>query len=101
MSYDRIMRTRRVTISVANGLHARPVAELARLALDSAHPVTIAGASGAVVDLSSILAVMELGFAAGDQVTLTTPEHAEADALLDDLVAVLDPQRDHAGTAGS
>lgn len=87
------MPTRRVTISVADGLHARPVAELARIVLAHAGPVTMEAASGAVVDMSSVLAVMELGFSSGDEVVLTTAEHPEADALLDALAAVLDPQR--------
>lgn len=95
MSYDRIMPTRRVIISVADGLHARPVAELARITHAYALPTTIQSASGAVVDLSSVLAVMELDFAAGDEVILATVEHPSAYALLEDLTAVLDPDRCH------
>lgn len=91
VSYDRIMPTRRVTISVADGLHARPVADLARIALAHTHPVTMEATSGVVVDLSSVLAVMELGFSRGDEVILTTPDDPSADFLLDALTAVLDP----------
>lgn len=91
MSYDLIMPTRRVTITVADGLHARPVAELARIALAHTAPVTIEAASGAVVNTSSVLAVMDLGLSTGDEVILTTAEHPAADALLEALAAVLDP----------
>lgn len=93
------MPTRRVTISVADGLHARPVAELARIALAHTLPITMQSASGEVVELSSVLAVMEAGFSMGDEVTLTTAEHPSANALLDDLAAVLDPHRCGASSA--
>jgi len=86
------MPTRRVTISVADGLHARPVAELARIALSHTEAVTMEAASGAVVDMSSVLAVMDLAVGLGDEVVLATADHPEAGALLDALAAVLDPQ---------
>lgn len=45
--------------------------------------------SGAEVDLSSVLAVMDLALASGDEVVLETPR--DADGVLDQMAAVLDP----------
>lgn len=87
------MPTRHVIISAHNGIHARPVAELVRLAQAHEHPVILRTASRAEVDLSSVLAVMDLALAEGDAVELETRESQGADALLDDLAAVLDPRR--------
>ncbi|MBO9626760.1 MAG: HPr family phosphocarrier protein [Microbacterium sp.] len=87
------MATRRVTISAHNGVHARPVAELARLALTSERPVTVRTATGAEADLASVLAVMDLALAEGDVVELETADGPSSDALLDSLVDVLDPRR--------
>lgn len=91
------MATRRVTITVADGLHARPVAELARIAMAHSAPVTLQTSSGVVVDASSVLAVMDLGLDSGDEVTLATAEHPAADDVFDALAAVLNPP-DVAGT---
>jgi phosphocarrier protein HPr len=87
------MATRRVTISAHNGVHARPVAELARLALASGRPVTVRTATGAEADLASVLAVMDLALAEGDVVELETADAPSSAALLDSLVDVLDPRR--------
>lgn len=85
------MPRRRVTISALGGAHARPVAELARLALAHAAPVTLATADGAVVDVSSVLAVMDLGLGEGDEVVLETAESADAEAVLESMAGVLAP----------
>lgn len=87
------MPRRHVVISAHNGVHARPVAELVRVVQAHPHAVTLQTSSGAVVDLSSVLALMDLGLAAGDAVVLETPESAEAEAVLDTLAGVLDPPR--------
>ena len=86
------MPTRRVTIRVHNGAHARPVAELARLAIAHAAPVTLATSHGVVVELSSVLAVMDLALTEGDEVVLSTADSADADRTLDTMVAVLAPE---------
>lgn len=86
------MPTRHVIISAHNGVHARPVAELVRLVRSHSHPVTLRTASGAVVDLSSILALMDLALAPGDAVVLETSESADADTVLGTLAEVLDPR---------
>lgn len=85
------MTHRRVTIGVPDGVHARPVAQLARLAQQHATPVTLTTASGEEVDVSSVLALMDLGLNPGDTVTLRA-EGSDADDLLDALSAVLAPR---------
>ncbi|GEK84830.1 HPr family phosphocarrier protein [Microbacterium aerolatum] len=86
------MPIRHVVVSARDGMHARPVAELARLALDHAQPITLTTATGVTVDAGSVLAVMDLALSAGDEVRLETPASASADQVLDELVAVLDPR---------
>jgi phosphocarrier protein HPr len=85
------MDARQVIISTPDGLHARPVAELARIALAHHSPVTLTTASGHVVDAGSVLAVMDLALRAGDSVTVQTADSAGADSILDEIVSVLDP----------
>ncbi len=85
------MPERRVRISALGGAHARPVAELARLALAHHAPVTLATSAGTVVDLSSILAVMDLALNEGDEVVLGTADSPDADRVLDTMVGVLSP----------
>lgn len=86
------MPRRHVVITAHNGVHARPVAELVRLVQAHEHGVTLQTSTGAVVDLSSVLAVMDLALAEGDEVVLETPEAVGADAVLDTLAHVLDPR---------
>ncbi|WP_243232474.1 HPr family phosphocarrier protein [Microbacterium sp. CIAB417] len=86
------MPLRQVTISTLGGAHARPVAELARLAMAHPAPVTLATATGAVVELASILAVMDLALTEGDVVVLETPASPDADAVLDAMAEVLAPR---------
>ncbi|MBN8206965.1 HPr family phosphocarrier protein [Microbacterium esteraromaticum] len=80
---------RRVTVAVEHGVHARPVAELVRLAEQHGAPVMLSTDSGQRVDLSSVLAVMDLAIAAGDEVVLEVAPSPGADALLDALSEVL------------
>ena len=86
------MPTRRVTITAAHGAHARPVAELVRLALEHSAPVSITTAGGAVVDLSSVLEVMELGLTEGDEIVLGTAPSPHAESVLHEMAKVLDPK---------
>lgn len=85
------MPTRHVVISAQDGLHARPVAEVARLVLAHPDPVTMTTAAGDTVDAGSVLAVMNLALSAGDRVRLDTPASPSAELVLDELSAVLDP----------
>ncbi|MFS0895621.1 HPr family phosphocarrier protein [Microbacterium sp. 179-I 3D3 NHS] len=86
------MPTRRVVVSAHNGVHARPVAELVRLAQSHRAPITLRTADGSTVDLSSVLAVMDLAIGPGDLVVLETRPSDTSDAVLDQLAAVLDPR---------
>ncbi|WP_288873310.1 HPr family phosphocarrier protein [uncultured Microbacterium sp.] len=86
------MPTRRVIVSAHNGVHARPVAELVRLAQSHGAPVTLRTSDDTTVDLRSVLAVMDLGIESGDAVVLETAASDTSDALLDELVEVLAPK---------
>ncbi|WP_223628457.1 HPr family phosphocarrier protein [Microbacterium sp. EST19A] len=85
------MPSRRVIVSAHNGVHARPVAELVRLAQSHGTAITLRTADGSTVDLSSVLAVMDLAIGPGDAVVLETAESASSDAVLRQLAEVLDP----------
>lgn len=85
------MPTRRVVVRAHNGAHARPVAELVRLAQAHGSRITLRTTAGTSVDLRSVLAVMDLAIGTGDVVELETGPSPEAEAVLDRLAAVLDP----------
>lgn len=87
------MPSRNVVVSAHNGVHARPVAELVRLAQSHDRAVTLRTADGTTVDLSSVLAVMDLALGPGDAVVLETAPGTRAEALLDQLAEVLAPRR--------
>lgn len=86
------MATRKVVIRTADGLHARPAAELARRAQAHSSRVTLTSPTGVAVDAASVLAVMNLALAEGDAVVLATADAVGAEAALDALAAVLDPR---------
>ena len=86
------MPVRQVVISAHDGMHARPVAELARLALAHSDPVILTTSDGDTVDVSSVLAVMDLTLGAGDAVTLETAPSATAESVLDAMAAILSPR---------
>lgn len=85
------MAARQVIISTPDGLHARPVAELARIVLAHHSPVTLTTASGHMVDAGSVLAVMDLALSTGDSVTVQTADSSGADSILDEITRILDP----------
>jgi phosphocarrier protein len=76
---------RNVKVAAADGLHARPAALFVKAATEAGAPVTVRTAAGSEAPAASILAVMSLGVASGDEVTLVS-DSAEA---LDVLEAVL------------
>lgn len=86
------MPSRTIKIASKVGLHARPAALFVRAVVDMGAPVTIAKADGVPVDARSILMVMGLGVACGDEVILSTDGEA-AESVLDKLAEVL--QTDH------
>ncbi|MFF2276258.1 dihydroxyacetone kinase phosphoryl donor subunit DhaM [Agromyces sp. NPDC058126] len=71
--------SRTVTLVNADGLHARPAAELVKLAATFEHRVTVNGA-----DAKSLLGIMSLGLTKGAEVEIATDDVAgsrEVDAL--------------------
>jgi phosphotransferase system HPr (HPr) family protein len=82
------MPTRTVAVASAVGLHARPAAVLASAVNDSGLEVTLALGGGVPVDAGSLLEVMTLGVKHDDLVTLSA-DGADADPVLDGLVALL------------
>jgi phosphocarrier protein HPr len=82
------MSSRTVAVASKVGLHARPASLLVEAAHASGLPVTIAKGGGDPVDARSILNVMALGVAHGEDVTLAA-DGDDADDVLDQLVALL------------
>jgi phosphocarrier protein HPr len=90
------MSERLATIASASGLHARPAALFAEAAGALDIEVTIAAKDAPedeAMDASSILSLMTLGAAKGDEVVLRATGDG-ADAALDSLVALLETDLD-------
>lgn len=91
------MSQRRVSIASTVGLHARPATLLAKAAGEQPVEVTIAkvtdGTPGAPVQAASMLGLMTLGAEHGDEVELSA-QGPDADAALDELVALLERDLD-------
>ncbi len=64
------MASRRVVVTIPEGLHARPAAMFVKLAGEQPTPATIRRPDGAPVPGTSILSVMTLGVRCGDEVVL-------------------------------
>jgi len=88
-------QTRTITIASAEGLHARPAKVFAQAAKTAGIPVTVAKADGTRVNAASILAVLSLGAARGDVVTLSA-DGESADSVLDELQRILETDHDAA-----
>lgn len=71
---DRV--SRRVTLTNSDGLHARPAAELVKLASTFPQRVTVNG-----IDAKSLLAIMALGLVKGDEVEIATDDLDGATAV--------------------
>ncbi|GAA3324833.1 MULTISPECIES: HPr family phosphocarrier protein [Paeniglutamicibacter] len=90
------MSERLATIASASGLHARPAALFAEAAGALDIEVTIAAKDAPedeAMDASSILSLMTLGAAKGDEVVLRATGDG-ADEALDSLVALLETDLD-------
>ena len=87
------MPSRTATIAAESGLHARPAAMFVQTATKSGLPVTIGRPGEEPVDARSILSVMGLGAKKGETVELTA-EGEGADAVLDELVTLLETDLD-------
>jgi PTS hybrid protein len=76
--------SRRITLTNADGLHARPAAELVKLASTFPQRVTVNG-----TDAKSLLSVMALGLVRGDEVEIASgdPEGAAAVDAIAELAA--------------
>ncbi|GAA1062142.1 dihydroxyacetone kinase phosphoryl donor subunit DhaM [Agromyces bracchium] len=76
--------SRRITLTNSDGLHARPAAELVKLASSFPQRVTVNG-----IDAKSLLAIMALGLVKGDEVEIATddPGGVEAVEALADLAS--------------
>lgn len=61
----------RVIVAVADGLHARTAAQFVQLAADQPALVFISAHDGQPVETTSILAVMNLNIAEGDEIILS------------------------------
>lgn len=82
------MAERTVRIASPHGLHARPAALFVKAAGKAGVPVTIARNGGDPVNAASMLSVLTLNAAQGDEVVLRA-EGEGADEALDALVALL------------
>lgn len=87
------MATKRVVIGSKVGLHARPAALFVKAAAATGIPVTLAKEGGKQVSASSILGVLTLNVAFGDEVILSA-EGENAEAVLDELAAMLERELD-------
>ena len=82
------MSQRTVVVASRVGLHARPASIFTQAVAASGLDVTIAKAGDEPMDASSILMVMAMGVACGDEVVLEA-DGPEADRVLDELVTLL------------
>ncbi|MFC5288829.1 HPr family phosphocarrier protein [Actinokineospora guangxiensis] len=89
------MPTRRVTIGSKVGLHARPARLLVEAATAAPAPVRIGRTEAEAVPATSILAVMSLGIAGGEEVVLTADGDG-AETALADIAALLSKDLDSA-----
>lgn len=89
------MASRTTTIASSVGLHARPAALFVQKASDSGLDVHVARPGDEPVDATSILGVMALGAKHGETVEVTVDGDG-ADAVLDDLIGLLETDLDEA-----
>ena len=87
------MPERTVTVASSVGLHARPASLFAQAAAGTGVTVTLTSAAGRSVNAASILGVLSLGIAHGEEVTLSA-EGDGADAAIDTLASVLETDLD-------
>lgn len=80
-----------ITVSAGAGLHARPAAEFVRLASAHAGVVEVRATGRAPVDGASIMGLMTLDVDRGESIVVSVAGPG-AEALLDQLEAVLDPR---------
>jgi phosphocarrier protein HPr len=81
------MAQRTTTIASTVGLHARPASLLAKAAMDSGHDVTLT-AKGRTVDADSLLSVLSLSIAHGDEVVISV-DGADDERVADEIAELL------------
>lgn len=82
------MPERRVTVASTVGLHARPAALVAKAAADQPVSITIRKSGVEPVECASILGLMALGAACGEEVVLAADGEG-ADAALDEIAELV------------
>ena len=87
------MTERTVVIGSLLGLHARPAALFVKAVNETGLPVTVSREGHRPVDARSVLAVMSIGAAHGQRVTLICDEEG-SEAALDNLVEMLAKELD-------
>lgn len=92
-----MMARRQVIVGSSVGLHARPASVFVQAAAKAPVPVFIAKPGGDPADARSILSVLGLDARGGDTVVLSA-DGAGAEAVLDDLAAVVAADLDAEGT---
>jgi phosphocarrier protein HPr len=88
-----MMAERQVIVGSSVGLHARPAALFVQAAAQAPVPVFIAKPGGEPVDARSILSVIGLDARGGDTVVLSA-DGTGADAVLEDLAAIVATDHD-------
>ena len=84
--------TRTVAFGSAVGLHARPAASIVKAAGESGHEITLE-AGGKKANAASLLLLLALGVAAGDEVTIVVSGD-DADTVADDFAALVASELD-------
>ncbi len=80
---------RRVTVGSSVGLHARPATLFTKAAAAQPVKVTIAAGDRGPVDARSILSVLGLGVASGEEVVLSAEDGADSEAAVSALAELL------------
>ena len=75
------MKTEKVTISAAEGLHARPAGEFVKLVKSLAPSKVTIGTDVKTVNAGSMLSLLSLGLKCGTEVTLSVDGGEEAASL--------------------
>jgi phosphotransferase system HPr (HPr) family protein len=81
------MAQRTTSIASAVGLHARPAALFSQAAAKSGHTVSLT-TKGKTIDARSILSILSLAVAHGDEVTIDV-EGDDAERVADELLELL------------
>lgn len=85
------MAEKKVTITSSTGVHARPAGLFAQAAKAAGVPITLRKTDGPEIDGTSILSVMSLAAAQGDDVVITVADTdgVDAEALVEQLAEIL------------